>query len=303
MPENAFLGMDHDIYAWSAIASRPHLSWPSRKPVAFAVILDVSTVTAQELTKAPARGAVSGGLGPRPFPDIPRVTHRQYGHRVGIFRVVSALAAANVPISISLDALTASRNHYLARYCKDQAAELLAGGLSGSSLITSEMSPAAEVLYIRRTLDELESATGIRPAGWLSPEYSQSANTTALLADAGLRYVCDWVNDDQPYQLAVGRDFYSVPITYELDDVNALLQRRVDIFSYERMLMDALDCLVDEGLRSGRSLVLRLRPWVMGQPFRIGVLERFLEYAMSTGSVWATTPGSLMDVARVRNSG
>lgn len=297
MPADFTEGMDHDFYAWSGIDSRPRLTWPDGKPLAFAVLVDVSTVTAAELAESPARSVVSGGLGPRPYPDIPRVTHRQYGHRVGIFRVVAALKAAGVPVSIALDALTATSNPYLAAYCAEQAEEILAGGLSGSSLITSLLSEDDEDAYIARTLDELEAATGTRPEGWVSPEYSQSANTTRLLAKAGLRHVCDWVNDEQPYPMT-GGDLYSVPVTYELDDVNVLLQRRVDIAAYERMLRDALDGLADDGADNGRVLLLRIRPWVMGQPFRIGVLERLLDHATSTGRVWATTPSGMADAAR-----
>jgi allantoinase len=300
MPGNLTVGMDHDLYAWSDIASRAPLTWPGGKPVGLAVLVDVTSVSAEELTQAPAKGLVSGGLGPRPYPDISRVSHREYGHRVGIFRVVDALKAAGVPVSISLDVMTATNHPYLARYCADHADEVLAGGLSGSSIISSALSEEQEMAYIATTLDELERATGVRPSGWVSPEYSQSLRTTSLLAAAGVRHVCDWVNDDQPFPMtpANGGDLYSVPVTYELDDVNALWQRRVSLGSYERMLADALDCLVEEGATSGRSLVLRVRPWLMGQPFRIGMLERFLERACSSGRVWSATPAGLADAAR-----
>jgi hypothetical protein len=47
------------------------------------------------------------------------------------------------------------------------------------------------------------------------------------LAEAGIRYVCDWVNDEQPYRMhAPGRELFALPLTLELDDVHALWERR-----------------------------------------------------------------------------
>jgi hypothetical protein len=71
------------------------------------------------------------------------------------------------------------------------------------------------------------------PVGWLGPESGESIRTPQVLAEFGIRYVCDWVNDEQPYRLKVPQgELYALPITLPLDDVNALWDRRVDIDRY-----------------------------------------------------------------------
>ena len=111
----------------------------------------------------------------------------------------------------------------------------------------------------------------------MGPEYGESARTPELLAEAGIRYVCDWVNDEQPYRMKTScGELVSLPVMLELDDVHALWERRVQVDRYERLLVESFDVLHRDGARNGRLLVLHLHPWLIGQPFRI----RFLDAAL-----------------------
>jgi allantoinase len=117
-----------------------------------------------------------------------------------------------------------------------------------------------------------------------------------VLAACGIRYVCDWVNDEQPYAFKVPQgELYALPITLPLDDVNALWDRRIDIDRYREMIKETFDTLYDEGATNGRLLVLHLHPWLIGQPFRIGYLDAALGHIMHHQGVWVATGSEIVD--------
>lgn len=187
-----------------------------------------------------------------------------------------------------MDALTAEHCPYLVQHCLKRGCEIIGHGLSASRLITSEMTEAEETAYIRSALDTLTQATGQAPVAWFGPEYGESHRTPQLLAAAGLRYVCDWANDEQPYRMTTAEgELMSLPIALELDDTHALWDRRVPVDRYGAMLSESFDGLYQDGATTGRLLVLNLHPWLIGQPFRIGFLDAALGSIMRRQGVWA----------------
>jgi peptidoglycan/xylan/chitin deacetylase (PgdA/CDA1 family) len=158
------------------------------------------------------------------------------------------------------------------------------------------MSEHEELQYLQTSVQALTRAAGKPLVGWLGPELGESTRTPRLLAQMGLRYVCDWVNDEQPYALKVPQgELYALPITLPLDDVNALWERRIDIDRYREMIQETFETLYGEGGRNGRLLVLHLHPWLTGQPFRIGRLAAALDHIMQRPGVWAATGAEIID--------
>lgn len=295
MPADRVIGMDHDLYSWSPLPDRPNLHWPNSARIAAGVLAQLTSADV-EVTPGLRRAPLLGGLGKRPHPDVPLLSHRAYGHRVGIFRVMDALAAHEVPATVLIDVATVRSFPYLVDYVLDHGATLVASGKSAVDLITEETPEDVERDYISSTLTDIEQLTGVRPRGWFSPEYSESTRTCRLLAEAGLDYTLDWVNDDQPYRMSVGDgDFVALPPTYELDDANVLLQRRVTPASYGRMLGDSIDVLYRESTQSGRLFLPHVRPWLTGQPFRIGYLEQALTRLRSYPGVWSASTDQIVD--------
>ena len=96
MPGQRRYGMDHEFYRWSPMIRRGTLRWPDNARVALCVL-----VTLEHLEWNPPAGTyqsptVAGGRGSRAFPNYLRFSHREYGHRVGIFRVLETLARHDV---------------------------------------------------------------------------------------------------------------------------------------------------------------------------------------------------------------
>jgi allantoinase len=296
MPAQRQVGMDHEHYDWSPLSRRGVLRWPDQARVAVGVLVNL-----EHTEWRPPEGSVQvvtsgGGLGARPFPDYARLSHREYGHRVGIFRLLDVLEKHGLQATVAMDALTAEHYPYLVRHCLERGCEIIGHGISASQVITSKMSEAAERDYITTALTRLTRAIGQAPAGWFGPEYGESARTPQMLAQAGIRYVCDWANDEQPYRIKTPQgELFALPLMLELDDLHAMGERHIPVTRYAALLVDSFEQLYRDGRHNGRLFMLHLHPWLSGQPFRIRYLDTALATIMRRHGVWAASGSAIID--------
>jgi len=204
MPANRKYGLDHPHHKWSTLPERKALRWPNKSRLALCVVVNLEHMDWKTPSGAYEAPNMAGGLTPRPWPDYARYGHRDYGHRIGIFRVLDALEERGIKATVAMDAMTAQHYPFLVEHCLQRGCEIIAHGVAASRMITSKMTAAQERAYIKESIDAIAEATGKKPQGWFSPEYGESTRTPQLLAEAGIRYVCDWPNDEQPY--IEGRD-------------------------------------------------------------------------------------------------
>ena len=295
MPAERRFGMYHPHYQWSPIVNRGKLRWPNDARVALCVVVNLEHMEWTD-SEGSFTHLLAGGMGSRGTPDFARTSHREYGHRVGIFRVLDTLESHGIKATVAMDALTAENYPYLVDHCLKRGCEIIGHGISASRMISSRMTEQEERNYIQSSMDSLLQATGKAPTGWLSPEYGESARTPQLLSEAGIRYVCDWVNDEQPYKLESPHgDMFALPMMLELDDVVSLWQRRVTVGRYRDMITEGFDTLYQDGNQTGRLMTLNLHPWLIGQPFRIGYLDAALAHMTRRGGVWAATGSEIID--------
>lgn len=288
-------GYDHGWFAWDPLPHRPQVRLPGDAKVAACLIVDLGAAEWEDhSTSVP----VPGGRGLLPPPDFPRMSHREFGHRVGVFRLLEQLRRLDVPVAAAVDVLTVEHYGPLVRHLVPVVDEFLAAGLSASRPITSRMSPDEEAHYVEETMRRLERALPARPTGWLGAGRGESTRTPEVLAEAGLGYVADWCNDDQPYRFDGAAGLWSFPLSWELDDSNAMFSRQVTPMAFARTVEDAVDVLTREGEHGGRVLGLHVHPWLMGQAFRASAFEQVLTRLASDGRVWLTTPGSVVDLWR-----
>jgi allantoinase len=290
-------GLDHDWFEFSPLPERPPVSWPGGARVAVAVVLDLRAAEWERPDHPPAVPPV-GGRGVHPYPDIPRMSHREFGHRVGIFRLLEVLANAGIAPALALDVLTAEAYPQLLPHVLPHCAEVVAGGLSASRPITSAMSLEEERDYVGLTLERLAAVLAGPPAGWLGPEHSESSRTPGVLADAGLRYVADWPNDERPYPMPGAGGLWSFPLSWELSDLSCLQLRGLSAATYATALQDAVDGLARRD--DGRVLAVHLHPWLSGQAFRAGAVEEALARIAADERTWVATPVEIVD--RVRDA-
>ena len=284
------LGYDHDLYPWSALHERAPVHWPGGARVAVWVCISAE-VFPLEPGDTPFRAP---GHMATPYPDYRHYTARDYGLRVGIGRLLDALAAVGARGSVAANSALAERAPGLLEELVAAGHEIIAHSTDMNGTIASGLAEAAERALIAASLDGLEAATGTRPAGWLSIARSQSWNTPRLLEQAGVRYCCDWVNDELPWRF--GNGLINLPLNHELSDRQVIATQQNSADSYAQQVRDAYDLLDAEALASGggRMLPIHLTPYISGLPYRIGAIEGLLR-DLATRGAWFARPSEILD--------
>jgi allantoinase len=283
--------MDHDVYPYSPIEGRPPFRLPGGARVAVFILLHLEH---RELT--PPAGAYRDPRFRGEFgdfqPEYRTWTYREYGDRVGVFRLLSLFDAFSLPVSVAINAAAAERRPNLVREARSRGYELIAHGLSATQMITSRMSEDEERRHIAESRERLQRAAGVTPRGWLGQDYGVTARTSRLLAEAGFAYTLDWPNDEQPYWQNPDRSLVAVPSQPDWDDVQTLLLRRVPVHSFPQLVRDAIERLVAE--RDGaRVFGLGVHPWMFGAPHRIRYLREALDAVAGASGVLPATTGQI----------
>ena len=296
MPGMRTLGMDNEFYDRAPMTTRPPLLWPGNARVALCVIVNLEHYEWNPPADAWMVPAMPSGGGKDVWPHMAGFSHREYGNRVGIFRVMRVLERYGINGTVAMDATVAKNYPFLVRECQKRGWEFIGHGITVNRMITSQMSEEQERHYIRTSIEAIAKATGNRPVGWLGPGYGESTRTPILLAEEGIRYVCDWPNDEQPYKMKVPHGSLTcLPVSLDLDDSFAIWTRHVSIMQYSQMIQENFDVLYRDGARSGRVLVLNLHPWLIGQPFRIKYLDQALAHISKYQEVWRATGREITD--------
>jgi peptidoglycan/xylan/chitin deacetylase (PgdA/CDA1 family) len=291
-------GLDDERYEHLPITHRPSLKWPNGAPLAFYPIVVVEHYEEVAPEGSVIAGDVFGGLGPGGplrHPQVTRVGNRDYGHRVGFFRLVDALVELGIPPVVAIDAMSAERYPAIVDWIAAHRPEVVAHGISVTRSITSSMSLDEERSYIADAKDRLAAVLPMAPKGWLGPTASESGRTLGLLADAGFEYCMDWPNDEQPYYFATDPPMLGLPPLIELSDNHAINQRGLYNEDYARSLVDAATRLVHDGATSARLLSFTLNPFTSGQPARAHYVKEALSRIVGMEGVWATTPAEVAE--------
>ena len=146
--------------------------------------------------------------------------------RVGVFRLMKVLDRYGVRGTVALNSDLCVQHPEIIEECKAREWEFMGHNESNTRRL-NELRPGRESRTIRSALDTIAKATGSRPLGWLGSGLQETWDTLEFLAAEGCEYVCDWVNDDQPYMMRLesGRRLVSVPYSTEINDKPAFEKR------------------------------------------------------------------------------
>ena len=281
-------GMDHGHYPYSPMPNRPPMRWPSGARIAFVPVVYLEhweLDPPDDTLRDPRFGDPFGNYSP----DYRSYTWREYGARIGFFRVLEVLEKHGLTATVAANTSAIERYPQLVEACLERGYEFAAHGTHATRMISSAIEPKEEAGTIAHSVETIGRVTGERPTGWISQDFGQSARTPGLLAEQGLTYLADWPNDDQPYWMTTEPPILSIPCQSEWDDVQLLWHRRLLTPRFPALVEEGFRVLHEEGAKSGRSFTLGIHPWLFGMPHRIRYLDETISKLGSYGEVWRTT--------------
>ncbi|MBV9687779.1 MAG: polysaccharide deacetylase, partial [Alphaproteobacteria bacterium] len=149
---------------------------------------------------------------------------------------------------------------------------------------------------IFRSMDRLESFTGKRPVGWLGPGLTQTYETPDLLTEAGVKYIGDWVYDDEPTEIATRHGpLVTLPYTVELNDIPMMLVQHHESAYFTQRCIDTFERLYCEGAERAKIMAIAIHPYISGQPHRIKYLEAVYEHVNRYAGVLHWNGAEILD--------
>lgn len=273
-------------YDYSPITIRPDYAWPEGKRLAVYVGLNLEWFSFGE-----GLGAKLAPGGPQP--DVMNYAWRDYGNRVGVFRLAELFNEMRLPVSLLVNSRMVTEAPQAIEAFT--GAEIIGHGRTNSEL-QGTMSELDESVLIRETTATLEKYSGHRPLGWLGPWISQSHLTPDLLQENGYRYLLDWCHDDQPVWMRTRRGrILSVPYPQEINDIPQIVARKREGAEFAAMIVDAFQVMLAECTRRPLVMGIALHPYLVGWPHRFKHLAQALRgiTAQADERVWFTTPGAI----------
>ncbi len=277
----------HGRHDYTPITRRPVYDWPNGRRLAVYIGLNLEHFAFGE-----GLGAELAPGGPQP--DVLNYAWRDYGNRVGVWRLLALFEQLSLPVTVLL-------NSSIYDYCPEIVAPFRARGdeIAGHGRSNAErqnvMDEADEAALIAETTAVILAREGAAPRGWLSPWIAESHVTPDLLADAGYRYTLNWCHDDQPgWMRTRGGALLSVPYPQELNDIPAIIGRRIGADAFADMIVDNFEEMRVQAKEQPLVMGIALHSYIVGQPFRLRHLRRALAHiGAARDDVWLCRAGEI----------
>jgi allantoinase len=280
----------HGRYPYSAITRRPVFDWPNGKRLAVYLGLNLEHFAFGE-----GLGAELAPGGPQP--DVLNYAWRDYGNRVGVWRLLDLFDDLALPASVLV-------NSSIYGYCPEVMDAVRARGdeVVGHGRSNAErqgiLLEADERALIAEATTVIAAAEGKPPQGWLGPWISQSPITPDLLQEAGYTYLLDWCMDDQPVWMGTrnGGRILSIPYPQEINDIPSIVARKDSASQFADMIIGNFDEMLAQSRSQPLVMGIALHPYIVGQPYRLRELRRALRHiANRRGDIWFTTAGAIAE--------
>ena len=275
--------------AYSAIVDRPPLKLPGGARLIFWTIVNLEV---WEIERAMARQVIPAPTGVPLLPDVPNWSWHEYGMRVGFWRFKAALERFGVVPTVSINAGVCDVYPRVAEACRDGGWEFM-----GHSYVQGPIHKLDDQrATIMKSMDRLEAFTGKRPVGWLGPGLTQTYETPELLAEAGVKYIGDYVYDDEPTEIRTAKGpLYTLPYTVELNDIPMMTVQHHASDVLLKRAIDHFDRLYAEGATRAKIMAVAVHPYISGVPHRIKYFEAIFEHAKRHDGVLFWTGEQILD--------
>jgi peptidoglycan/xylan/chitin deacetylase (PgdA/CDA1 family) len=279
----------HGRYEYRPIHRRPDYSWPDGKRLAVYVALNLEHFAFGE-----GMGAELAPGGPQP--DVLNYAWRDYGNRVGVWRLIDLFDSSKLPVAVLANTALYDHCPEVMAAFRARGDETVAHGRTNSQR-QGVMSEAEERALITEVTATMTTADGKAPAGWLGPWISESRHTPDLLKEAGYHYLLDWCCDDQPLRFNTrSGPILSIPYPQEINDIPAIAVRRASAAEFADMIVDNFEEMLEQSGRQPLVFGIALHAYITGQPFRLRHLRRALAHiSKHRDHIWLTRPGQIAE--------
>jgi len=275
-------------YPYLGINNRDSYSWPNGSKLAIYIGLNLEHFSFGE------------GLGARLVPstemepDVLNYSWRDYGNRVGAWRLESLFDTLQIPVSLLVNTSIYDYCPELIAAYRKHGAEIIAHGRTNSEL-QGNLNEEDESKLIAETTLKISKEEGEKPKGWLGPWISESIRTPDLLNEYGYTYLLDWCHDDRPIWMKTRNGgLLSVPYPQELNDIPAIITRKVSAEQFSRMIIDNFDEMLEQSQSQPLVMGIALHAYIVGQPFRLRHLRNALRHiAAHRSQIWLATSGDI----------
>jgi peptidoglycan/xylan/chitin deacetylase (PgdA/CDA1 family) len=276
-----------DHFEYSSILSRPQFSWPDGKRLAFHISLNLEVFS------------FNTGLGVSYSPGLPHPNSynwawREYGNRVGVWRLIRMFDELRLPVSVLLNSELYDHCPEVVKAFRERGDEMVGHGRTNSEH-QNDFDEAGETALIREVTETIRRHEGKAPGGWLSPGVNPSRLTPDLLQEAGYQYILDWPLDDQPVWMKTRKGrILSVPYPQEVNDIPMIVLHHGTAAEFGDMIVDQFDEMLRQSQDQSLVYGVAIHSFLVGQPFRLPHLRRALEHVRAASDkVWFATTGQI----------
>jgi peptidoglycan/xylan/chitin deacetylase (PgdA/CDA1 family) len=253
---------------YSAIVDRPKLELPGGARV---VVWSIVNLEVWDIARPMARQVLPPPTGITQLPDVPNWTWHEYGMRVGFWRFHAMYQRLKIKPTLALNARVCVDYPRVAQACRDSGWEFMGHSYEQGPIHGEKDQPA----MIRRCVDTIRDFTGKPPVGWLGPGLTETYETPEHLAAAGIKYIGDWVYDDEPTEIRTDNGpLVTIPYSMETNDIPVMIVQHHEAAYWQQKCIDQFDRLYQEGAKRPKVMAIAIHPYISGQPFRIKYLEQ-----------------------------
>jgi peptidoglycan/xylan/chitin deacetylase (PgdA/CDA1 family) len=257
---------------FSAIVDRPPLKLPGGARI---VVWTIVNYEVWDISRPMARQVLPAPTGQPLLPDVPNWSWHEYGMRVGCWRFFDLYKRLNIRPTLSINARVCEDYPRVAGEARDLGWEFMGHAYEQGPIHKVEDQRG----MIFKSMDVIEKFTGKRPVGWLGPGLTQTLDTPENLAEAGVKYIGDWVYDDEPTVIRTGKGpLVTLPYTVELNDIPMMIVQHHESDHLYKRFTESFDRLYEESADRAKFISVAIHPYISGQPFRIKALEAIYDY-------------------------
>jgi allantoinase len=274
---------------YSPIIDRPPLKLPGGARV---VVWPVVNVEVWDIKRPMPRQVLPPPTNITRLPDFAHWAWHEYGMRVGFWRMKAALDNLGIKVSLFTNARALIDYRRVAEESLKSGWEFVGHSYDQQPIHVEQ----DQRTMIRRSLKIIKDFTGKAPVGWLGPGLTETNYTPDYLAEAGIKYIADWIIDDEPCDIRTQYgDVVAMPYNVEINDIPMMMVQHHQGNEFVSRTMDQFDRLYEEGKTRAKIMSVAVHPYISGVPHRIKYFEKVFETLKKKPGVLFWTGEQILD--------